>query len=177
MNLNILQEAWALPGLPAEISQNLSKLISWTCSWKVPSRALSPQHSLSFASFPPTSLCQTGCSHALTWSHLGCRDNKKPCLQPTDQFTNLLGHPSTKELWGRSDTQLEPQEGSGRRWGRGASSPAFPLQGSDCRLRGSSFPNIHTECPRGAASVSATSVLPNFPGQQRSHISAITATL
>lgn len=125
--------------LPAETSQNTSRFISRSCSWKVPSGALSPQHSLSFALFQPTPLCWTGCSRALTWSHLEGRDNKKPCLQTKDQLA-LLGHPSMKERRGRSEIQLELQEGSRRWWGRGASSPAFPLQGSDCRLRGQFLP-------------------------------------
>lgn len=105
----------------------------------MPSGALSPQHSFGFALFQPTPLCRTSCSHALTWSHLGCRDNKKPCLQPKDQFA-LLGHPSMKERRGQSEIRLEPWEGSGRRWRRGASSSAFPLQGSGCRLRGQFLP-------------------------------------
>lgn len=162
--------------LPAETSQNTSRLISRSCSWKVPSGALSPQHSLSFALFQPTTLCWTGCSRALTWSHLEGRDNKKPCLQTKDQFA-LLGHPSMKERGGRSEIQLELQEGSGRRWGRGASSPAFPLQALTADSEASFFPNIHTDHPRGTAAVSAISILWNFPGQQHSHISAITATL
>lgn len=127
--------------LPAETSQNISRWISRSCSRKVPSGPLGPQHSLGSASFQPTPLRRTGCSRALTWSHLGCRDNKKkPCLQPKDPFA-LLGHPSAKEQRGWSEMQLlEPQEDSGRRWGRGASSPVFPLQRLHCRLRGQVLP-------------------------------------
>ena len=156
--LNILREAWALPGRDTPAHQ--LRLARTSAGW-FPRAAHGRCHQgPPVLSTPSASPCfsphRTGCSRALTWSHLGCRDNKKTCLQPKDRFA-LLGPPSMKERWGRREIRLEPQEGSGRQWGRGASSPAFPLRGSDCRLRGQFLPawTVQEVQPRSAQSQSS----------------------